>query len=138
MDNDIKTDKEPEAPAAEAEEKKPGDGPENTEETEAGATEEIGKKERKHLKKKISELESKLEAAEAEAAKCKAAAAEKDDKYLRLLAEFDNYKKRTAKPSRDIRRRTKTRSKRFCRCSTISNAPRNTPRTNRAKTGLCS
>ena len=97
MDNDIKTDKEPEAPAAEAEEKKPGEGPENTEETEAGATEEIGKKERKHLKKKISELESKLEAAEAEAAKCKAAAAEKDDNYLRLLAEFDNYKKRTAK-----------------------------------------
>ena len=92
MDNDMKTDNVSEDTAEQI-----PDDPRQTEGTDADENEEIGKKEKKHLKKKISELESKLSAAEAEAEKYKAQLSEKDDKYLRLLAEFDNYKKRTAK-----------------------------------------
>ena len=94
MDNDIKTEKdqeqepvpEPETAAAEEEQQ-----------AEECSGEELGRKEKKHFKKRISELEAKLAAAESEAEKSKAALSEKDDKYLRMLAEFDNYKKRTAK-----------------------------------------
>ena len=95
MDNEKKTDGAPEEKVET--ENQAREEPDKTEETELDESEEIGKKEKKHLKKKISELEAKLQSAEAEAAKYKAELNEKDDKYLRLLAEFDNYKKRTAK-----------------------------------------
>lgn len=102
MDNDIKTDQTPDTePVTEERKAEKPEGPKTEGElrtdTEEDHDEEIGKKEKKHLKKKISELESKLAAASAEAEKLKSALSEKDDKYLRLLAEFDNYKKRTAK-----------------------------------------
>lgn len=94
MDNDIKTEREPDKEPVPETEAKPDEEEVKTEEA---SEEESGKKEKKHLKKKISELEAKLAAAEAEAEKTKTSLSEKDDKYLRLLAEFDNYKKRTAK-----------------------------------------
>ena len=89
MDNEEKIDRD--------ENKEPVTEPEEKTGAEEDTDEDIGRKEKKHLKKKVSELEAKLGAAESEAEKFKAALAEKDDKYLRLLAEFDNYKKRTAK-----------------------------------------
>jgi molecular chaperone GrpE len=61
---------EEEVPAAEAEEK------------------EENKKEKKN--KKIRDLEAKVEKLEAEGA-------EKDDKYLRLCAEYDNFRRRSQK-----------------------------------------
>lgn len=60
-------------------------------------TEELSSKDKKNLKKHVKELEAKLERAEKEAKKSADALAEANDKYLRMLAEFDNYKKRTAK-----------------------------------------
>ena len=62
-----------------------------TEESEA--EEKVGKGEKKKLKKaeaEIAELKKKLEDKDAEAA-------ELNDKYTRLFAEYDNYRKRTAK-----------------------------------------
>ena len=97
MDNEEKIDRdENKGPVTEPEEKT-GAEEEKRDAPEEDTDEDIGRKEKKHLKKKVSELEAKLGTAESEAAKFKAALAEKDDKYLRLLAEFDNYKKRTAK-----------------------------------------
>ena len=61
--------------------------------------EELSSKDKKHYKKQIKELEAKLGKAEVEAKKAADALAEANDKYLRMLAEFDNYKKRTAKES---------------------------------------
>ena len=65
-----------------------------TEETEAEVAEEkVSKGEKKKLKKaeaEIAELKKKLEAKDAEIA-------EVNDKYTRLFAEYDNYRKRTAK-----------------------------------------
>ena len=55
--------------------------------------EKPGRADKKKLKKaeaQIAELEGKLEAANAELA------AEKD-KYMRMIAEYDNYRRRTAK-----------------------------------------
>ena len=71
---------EPQAPEAEAE----------APETEDAAPE----KERKFGRKKDNELKKKLEALKAETEK--ALAAEKD-KYLRLAAEYDNYRRRSQK-----------------------------------------
>lgn len=56
-------------------------------------------KEKKKLHKQLKELEAKLQKAEKEQDKAKETLAEANDKYLRMLAEFDNYKKRTAKES---------------------------------------
>lgn len=68
-------------------------------ETPGPETEELSGKDKKNLKKQVKELESKLEKAEKESKKSADALAEANDKYLRMLAEFDNYKKRTAKES---------------------------------------
>ncbi len=61
--------------------------------------EELSGKEKRKLGKQLKELESKLQKAEKEQDKAKEALADANDKYLRMLAEFDNYKKRTAKES---------------------------------------
>lgn len=66
---------------------------EQTVEQESEPEEKPGRADKKKLKKaeaQIAELETKLEAAEAELA------AEKD-KYMRMIAEYDNYRRRTAK-----------------------------------------
>lgn len=60
-------------------------------------SDELSSKDKKNLKKHVKELEAKLEKAEKESKKATEALAEANDKYLRMLAEFDNYKKRTAK-----------------------------------------
>lgn len=61
------------------------------EQTEAPA----GKKDVKKLRAELAEVQKKLEAAEAEAAETK-------DKYLRTLAEYDNFRKRSAKEREGI------------------------------------
>lgn len=48
-------------------------------------------------KKKIRKLEAELEALAAEKAALETAIAEANDKYTRLFAEYDNYRKRSAK-----------------------------------------
>lgn len=53
------------------------------------------KKKSKKLEAKISELETKLEEADK-------AAAEQNDKYMRLAAEYDNFRKRSAKEKEGI------------------------------------
>lgn len=67
---------------------------ENTEaEPEKEVKEEV-KKEKKS-KKDIAELESKVKALEAELEKTKAELAESGDKYLRMLAEYENFRRRS-------------------------------------------
>jgi len=61
--------------------------------SEDAAEEKLGRGDKKKLRKaeaEIEELKRKLEAKEAEAA-------ELNDRYMRILAEYDNYRKRTAK-----------------------------------------
>ena len=59
--------------------------------TEAPAEEEVKEENKKEKKnKKVRELEAKIEKLEAEGA-------EKDDKYLRLCAEYDNFRRRSQK-----------------------------------------
>lgn len=70
-----------------------------TEKHEAEKEEEFSGKDKKKLGKRLKELEAKLEASDKLLEKTNAVIAEANDKYLRLLAEFDNYKKRTAKES---------------------------------------
>lgn len=53
-------------------------------------------------KKKIKKLEADLAEATKELEKAKAVIAEANDKYTRLFAEFDNYRKRTAKEREGI------------------------------------
>lgn len=68
---------------------------ENTETQEIPAEEKQDKKKNKKLDAKIAELEGKLEKADA-------ALAEQNDKYMRLAAEYDNFRKRSAKEKEGI------------------------------------
>ncbi len=61
----------------------------------AEAETKADKKKAKKADAKIAELEKKLEAAEA-------AAAEQNDKYMRMAAEYDNFRKRSAKEKEGI------------------------------------
>ena len=61
--------------------------------TEAPAPEAENKKEKKN--KKTRELEAKI-------AELEAAGAEKDDKYLRLCAEYDNFRRRSQKERENV------------------------------------
>ena len=82
------TTEEKNIPTPEAEEVK---APEEEIATEIPAEEEIKEENKKEKKnKKTRELEAKIEKLEAEAA-------EKDDKYLRLCAEYDNFRRRSQK-----------------------------------------
>ena len=58
-------------------------------------TDKAEKKKNKKLETKISELESKLASAEE-------ALAEQSDKYMRMAAEYDNFRKRSAKEKESI------------------------------------
>ncbi len=53
-------------------------------------------------KKKIKKLEAELEAAASKLAEADAKLAEANDKYMRLFAEYDNYRKRSAKEREGI------------------------------------
>ena len=76
-------------PTPEAEEVKATETEENA--TETPAEEEVKEENKKEKKnKKVRELEAKIEKLEAEGA-------EKDDKYLRLCAEYDNFRRRSQK-----------------------------------------
>ena len=68
-----------------------------TEETGAEATEKCCEKEGKGDRKKVKKLEGEIEALrrQLEQAQEKAAAAE--DKYMRMIAEYDNFRKRSVK-----------------------------------------
>jgi molecular chaperone GrpE len=78
-------------PANESEEVK--EAPAAEEATEAPAPEAENKKDKKN--KKTRELEAKI-------AELEAAAAEKDDKYLRLCAEYDNFRRRSQKERESV------------------------------------
>lgn len=54
------------------------------------------------LQKEIEELSSKLEEAEGKIAEAEKKSASDDEKYLRLCAEYDNYRKRTSKEKLEI------------------------------------
>lgn len=56
-----------------------------------------GKRKSKQLEKDLEELEADFESTEEELIKAQEELKEARDKYLRLYAEFDNYKKRTAR-----------------------------------------
>ncbi len=72
------------------------DEPKETEEKEtAKAEEKADKKKNKKLDAKIAELESRL-------AEADALAAEQNDKYMRMAAEYDNFRKRSAKEKEGI------------------------------------
>ena len=77
-----------EVPTAEAPEKIP-------EEAVEGKAKGSDKKKVKKLEAELAETHKKLEAAEA-------ALAEEKDKYLRMLAEYDNFRRRTAKEKETI------------------------------------
>ena len=62
--------------------------------TEAEASKEETKQDKK-CKKDISQLEEKVAALEADLEKAKADLAEQNDKYLRILAEYDNFRRRS-------------------------------------------
>lgn len=68
--------------------------PENTNEN-ANQTEEAEKKPKKKESKEVKELKEIIKAKETELS-------DANDKYLRLLAEYDNFKKRTAKEKEAI------------------------------------
>lgn len=87
-------------PTPEAEETKAPEVEEATTESpekEAPTAEEENKEENKKEKKnrKVRELEAKIEKLEAEGA-------EKDDKYLRLCAEYDNFRRRSQKERESV------------------------------------
>jgi molecular chaperone GrpE len=87
-------------PTPEAEEVKAPETEEATTESpekEAPTAEEENKEENKKEKKnrKVRELEAKIEKLEAEGA-------EKDDKYLRLCAEYDNFRRRSQKERESV------------------------------------
>lgn len=71
------------------------DPAEGTEKQETPADDKADKKKNKKLDAKIAELEKKLEKADA-------LAAEQNDKYMRLAAEYDNFRKRSAKEKEGI------------------------------------
>lgn len=81
-----------------AEETKAAETAENTEETVADNTEEtpVEEKESRSEKKKAKKLEAELEKKQTELD-------ELNDKYLRLAAEYDNFRRRTVKEREGIR-----------------------------------
>ena len=71
-------------------------------EKEAENTEEKPAKETKADKKQAKKLEAALQEKEKELAKLTADLAESNDRYMRMLAEYDNYRKRTQKEKDSI------------------------------------
>ena len=82
--------------AAEDQEKAPET--EATEEIDAiEEIEESGKKESRADKKKVKKLEAKIAELEGELEKKAQELSEQNDKYMRMMAEYDNFRKRSAK-----------------------------------------
>ena len=100
--NNINEEKEPEtAPEAEVSDEKPETAPEAAEASEAAeAPEAEPSKKDKKLKDEIKQLKDdnrKLAAKAAELDKVSAELADTKDKYLRVCAEYDNFRKRSQK-----------------------------------------
>ncbi len=77
---------------------------ENTVENKDGAADEAPKKEKKsekQLKEENKKLTKELDEVKAELEKIKAELAEQTDKYMRMAAEYDNFRKRSAKEKQD-------------------------------------
>ncbi len=70
--------------------------------TEANEAPEVTEAPEKGGKKKARQAESELETATAALEQLKAELAELNDKYLRLAAEYDNFRKRTAKERENL------------------------------------
>lgn len=87
------TNKRPEEAAAEA----PAPEAEATEQTAAPKAEKAPEKEKKETKKDKKDLEAQLAAARTEAEKARAEAEEARDRLLRTAAEYDNFRKRSAR-----------------------------------------
>ncbi len=73
-----------------------------TEETEVKPEAKEAPKKSEKKKDKERELEAEALKLKEELEKAKAALAESEDKYMRVLAEYDNYRKRTAKEKEGI------------------------------------
>lgn len=87
------TNKRPEEAAAEA----PAPEAEATEQKAAPKAEKAPEKEKKETKKDKKDLEAQLAAARTEAEKARAEAEEAKDRLLRTAAEYDNFRKRSAR-----------------------------------------
>ena len=87
------TNKRPEEAAAEA----PAPQAEATEQKAAPKAEKAPEKEKKETKKDKKDLEAQLAAARTEAEKARAEAEEARDQLLRTAAEYDNFRKRSAR-----------------------------------------
>ena len=73
-----------------------------TEKVEADLTEENAPAEEKTDKKKNKKTDAKIAELEAKLADAEKATAEQNDKYMRMAAEYDNFRKRSAKEKEGI------------------------------------
>ncbi|MBQ8409121.1 MAG: nucleotide exchange factor GrpE [Clostridia bacterium] len=96
-DKEIVTEEKEEIPAPE----ETPDAP-VAEETEAAEAAEAEGKECKADKKKTKKLESRIAELEKELEAKNASLAEQNDKYMRMMAEYDNFRKRSAKEKEGI------------------------------------
>ena len=82
-----------------AETPQPEDGEASPEEPENDASPEkpLGRRERRAMEAELKKLRAENTALKDSAAKAESEAAQTKDKYLRTLAEYDNYRKRTAR-----------------------------------------
>ena len=70
--------------------------------TEEKATKKGCKKEQKEQKKEAKKEKARIEELEAEVEKLKAGVAKEKDDYMRLMAEFDNFRRRTSQEKLDL------------------------------------
>lgn len=70
--------------------------------TPAPEPEDAGAKPKDHEKRKVKKLESRITELEKKLADAEAESAAKDDKYLLLYAEYDNFRKRSQKEKENI------------------------------------
>ncbi len=73
-----------------------------TAEVPAPEPEDAGAKPKDHEKRKVKKLESRITELEKKLADAEAESAAKDDKYLLLYAEYDNFRKRSQKEKENI------------------------------------
>ena len=99
-ENVVEEKKETPADIPEKEEKDAGAS--DAAETQAPEAEETAAKPKDHEKRKVRKLESRITELEKKLADAEAESAAKDDKYLLLYAEYDNFRKRSQKEKENI------------------------------------
>lgn len=77
-------------------------GPENQPEEKPHCDEQVDAKGDKKCKKEIAELKKELSSIKEKSTKLEKQLAEQNDKYLRIVAEYDNFRKRSAKEKEGI------------------------------------